>query len=135
MSLRSMKSTWLRLVAGASLGLVSACSGAAFGELEVQELSSPPVPVEVKSSGVKIPIGIATVLKILPVSRTSQEYTALDELRISSNNGSVLAVSQVGKSNEVMIAGVRPGDTCIRVVVNYEQVTCLPVSVVEQEEE
>lgn len=135
MSIRPMKSTWVCLVGGMSLGFLSACSDPAFGELEVEHLSSPPVDVEVKSSGVKIPVGIATVLKILPVSKTSQDYTALDALRITGQNDSVLMVRQVHKSSEVVIAGVRLGDTCIRVIVNDEQVSCLPVSVVEQKEE
>jgi hypothetical protein len=126
---------WVRLVAGVCFGLLSACSDAEFGELEVELLSSPPLPVDAKSSRVKIPIGIAAELRILPVSKTSQDYSALDKLRLTTSNEAVLAVRQVYQSNEVVIAGVRPGDTCIRVIVNDEQVTCLPVSVIDQEEE
>jgi hypothetical protein len=121
------------LVLGAFLAGVSpGCVQAEFGELEVEMQSSPPLTVDVRNSGVTLPVGIAVRLKVKPVSKSTQRYTSNDELEFESNNPSVMESFQFEDTSQVVLTGGRIGETCLRVLVNQRQVECLPVSVVEQ---
>lgn len=121
------------LVLGAFLvGMSSGCVQAEFGELEVEMQSSPPVTVDVRKSGVTLPVGIAVRLKVKPVSRSTQRYTSHDELEFESNNPSVMEAFQFEDTSQVVLTGGLVGETCLRVLVNQRQVECLKVSVVEQ---
>lgn len=121
------------LVLGAFLVAVSSgCAQAEFGELEVEMQSSPPVTVDVRSSGITLPVGIAVRLKVKPVSKSTQRYTSNDELEFQSNNPSVMEAFQFEETSQVVLTGARVGETCLRVLVNQREVECLSVNVVKQ---
>lgn len=123
----------LRLILAAAVGLgFSGCLQAEFGELTVEQRSSPPLAVDVDDEQVELPVGIAVALKVKPVSSNRQKYTANDELELSSDNPSVMDAFQIDETSEVIVTGVRAGNTCLRVIVNHGQVACLDVRVVEQ---
>ncbi len=120
------------VVTGAGLLLEQACAEPEFGHLEVEQRSSAPLTVEVDDDLVTIPIGIAARLKVKPVSKGSDRYSSHDELRFETDNGSVMEAFQIDDTSQVVITGVRLGGTCLRVIVNDNQVDCLRVEVVNQ---
>lgn len=109
-----------------------ACHQAEFGELRVEQRSNSPLPIDVDDDQVALPMGVAVTLKVKPVSGNDQRYTANDGLEFESNNPSVMGAFQIRETSEVVVTGVRPGRTCLRVIVNDEEVTCLDVRVTEQ---
>lgn len=116
-----------------ALGLgLSGCLQAEFGELRVEQRSFAPLNVEADDNQIVVPVGIAVRLKVKPVSGNRQKYTSNDELEFASDNPSVMDAFQIEETSEVVISGVRPGNSCLRVIVNDEQVTCLDVRVKEQ---
>ncbi len=114
-------------------GSLHGCIDASFGNLEVEQQSWPPIGVEVSNSEVTIPLGIAVTLKVKPVSDSSQRYTSNDELRFETMNRSIAGVFQLDETSQVVLTGARVGNTCMRVLVNQEQVDCLRLKVVDQE--
>ena len=123
----------MRLIIACSLGLgFSGCVQPEFGELRVEQRSFPPLAVEVDDEQVVLPVGIALALKVKPVSGNRQKYTSNDELEFSSDNPSVMDAFQIDQTSEVIITGVRTGNSCLRVIVNHGEVACLDVRVIEQ---
>jgi hypothetical protein len=117
--------------------LLSSCTSADYGGLEVTQQSNPPlelngVDVEVSSREIRLPVGIAVLVKVLPVSGNDQPYTANDELELSSQNPSVFGAFETDRSTRVVLTGASVGRSCLRVVINGEQQDCLSVVVVEQ---
>lgn len=128
----------LRSLAGLGLGVVLAgtlqgCTSAKFGELEIEQQSWPPLPIEVSASGLTIPVGIAVKFKVKPVSDSTQQYTSNDELRFESANRSIAGVFQIEETSQVVITGARVGSACMRVLVNDAQVDCLQLTIVDQD--
>jgi hypothetical protein len=111
---------------------LAGCLQADFGELRVEQRSNAPLPIEVDERQVIIPIGIAVTLKVKPVSANRQKYTSNDDLEFASDNPSVMQAFQIEETSEVVVTGVRLGSTCLRVIVNDEDVACLDVRVREQ---
>ena len=125
--------TLQRLILGCAFALgQSGCLQADFGELRVEQRSFAPLNVEADDNQVVLPVGIAVRLKVKPVSDNHQKYTSNDDLEFASDNTSVMDAFQLDESSEVVVTGVRPGNACLRVIVNDEEVTCLDVRVVEQ---
>jgi hypothetical protein len=108
------------------------CLQAEFGDLRVEQRSFAPLNIEVDDQQVIVPVGLAVKLKVKPISGNRQEYTSNDDLEFASDNPSVMDAFQIDDSSEVVVAGVREGRTCLRVVVNRDEVTCLAVRVTQQ---
>lgn len=118
---------------GVVFGSATGCFRPEFGHIEVEQRSSSPVPVDVSNDQVTIPLGIALRLKVKPVSDSRQGYTSNDELAFKTDNASVMESFQIDETSQVVITGVRVGETCLRVIVNHDQVDCLAVNVVAQD--
>lgn len=112
--------------------MTQACAEPEFDHLEVEQRSSSPAPVDATDDLVEVPMGIALRIKVKPVARGSNRYSANDELRFDTDDSSVMEAFQVEDTSQVVIAGVRVGSTCLRVLVNDRQVDCLDVKVVNQ---
>lgn len=126
------KISYAALCAGVMAMALPACHEAEFGELRVEQRSNSPLPIDVDDDLVELPVGIAVTLKVKPVSGNEQRYTSNDDLEFESRNPTVMGAFQIGETSEVVVTGVRPGRTCLRVIVNDEEVTCLDVRVTEQ---
>lgn len=126
------KAIFVRLLSPCvALGL-SGCLQAEFGDVRVEQRSFAPLNVDADDNGVVLPVGIAVKLKVKPISGNRQKYTSNDALEFASDNPSVMDAFQIDETSEVVISGVRAGTTCLRVIVNDEEVTCLDVRVREQ---
>jgi len=121
------------VIAGGAL-LSQACAQPEFGHLEVEQRSSAPLSVVASKTSVTLPVGVAVRLKIKPVSKNERRYSATDDLEFETDNGSVMEAFQVGETSQVVVTGVRVGKTCLRVIVNDEEVECLDVEVIEQDD-
>lgn len=123
--------------AGVGLGLLltQACAQPEFDHLEVEQRSSSPAPVDAQDDQVTIPIGIAMRIKVKPVARGSNQYSANDDLEFETDDSSVMDAFQIEDTSQVVVTGVRVGGTCLRVIVNDLRVACLDVEVVDQDAE
>lgn len=114
--------------------LFQACAQPEFSHLEVEQRSSSPLPVDVSNRRVTIPVGVAVRLKVKPVSKGERRYSSTDDLEFATDNSSVMDAFQVEETSQVVVTGGRAGTTCLRVIVNDQQVECLRVEVIEQED-
>jgi hypothetical protein len=124
----------VRLAAvGVGLVLTQACAQPEFDHLEVEQRSSVPAPVDARDDLIEVPIGIAMRVKVKPVAKGSNRYSANDDLEFETDNASVMDAFQVEDTSQVVVTGVRVGRSCLRVIVNDVQVACLDVEVVDQD--
>ncbi len=123
----------------ASLGVLMpavamiACVGPEYDGVEVTVQHSPPLETRVSPHGIEMPTGVAMLAKVVPYSRSSQPYTANNELLLSSSDSAVFEAYQARGSSQVVLTAVRPGDACLRIRVDGRQVGCLSVIVNQQE--
>lgn len=91
--------------------------------------SQPPVPVRVEPDEIELPVGVAVSVHVKLESKSSIEYTEDDALDLESKDrGVLLAETTAGVHNWVLV-GVAEGETCLAVVVEYEEEDCIPVRV------
>lgn len=120
-----------RAAACACVALLGACTSPEYGGMTFSQLTDPPLDVEVTSSRIELPEGIAFLIKALPTSRNGQDYTASDDMALTSANESVLGVHEADRITKVVLVGVRVGTTCLAVEINDEDEDCIPVEVIE----
>jgi len=96
-----------------------------------QQYTDPPRPVTVTPDRIELPEGVAFLVKALPISRNEQDYTARDDMALTSANESILGVHEADRITKVVLVGVRAGSTCMRVEVNDREEECIPVEVTE----
>jgi hypothetical protein len=113
------------------VALLGACTSPEYGGMTFSQLTDPPLDVEVTSERIQLPEGIAFLIKALPTSRNGQDYTASDDMALTSANESVLGVHEADRITKVVLVGVRAGTTCLAVEINGEDEDCIPVEVVE----
>lgn len=116
---------------GASLLLNGCGESPEYGGMTFDLRTNPPVQVTLDDDGIELPVGIAFLIKALPVSANSDRYTASDDMELSSANESILGVYEYERITKVVLVGVREGNTCMRVEINGRNEACIPVRVVE----
>ncbi len=112
---------------------LASCHSAEYGGVEVTRQSTPPLDVRVSARGIELPTGIAMLVKVVPYSRSSQPYTSNDELRLSSSDPDLFQTYPTDLPSRVVLTGIRPGEACLRIWIEGEQVDCLPLTVTEQQ--
>lgn len=112
---------------------ISGCHTADYGGVEVTRQSTPPLDVRVSARGIELPTGIAMLVKVVPYSRSSQPYTSNDELRLSSSDPDLFQAYQTDHASRVVLTGIRPGEACLRIWIEGDQVDCLPITITPQQ--
>lgn len=116
---------------GASLLLGSCGESPEYGGMTINLLTHPPVRVNIEDDRIELPVGIAFLIKALPVSSNSDRYTSSDDMELSSQNGSILGVYEADRITKAVLVGVSIGNTCMRVEINGRDEDCIPVRVIE----
>lgn len=126
-----MSSRWVPVTAlFVLLALVGGCGeDPEYGGMTFALRTRPPLSVTLTPDEIRLPVGIAFLVKALPVSANDEDYTASDDMELSSSDISVLRVHEAGNITRVVLAGVREGRACMRVEINGDQVDCIPVVV------
>jgi len=113
-----------------SIGAV-ACQPA-YGSIEVELGSSPPVPVSIHSRDFQVPVGISALINVTPVSDNRNDYVETDSVELTSQDRSVLNVEPGPEEWSFVLVGVGVGNTCVDVVINGAVEDCIPATVVDQ---
>ena len=122
------RSTRLPLLAlGLTLGL-AACQPD-YGSLEIEVGSSPPLPVSIHDHDFQLPVGIAVLINVTPVSANSNNYVETDEVELSSDDRTILSVEPGPEARSFVLTGVKVGETCVQVYVNGGREECIPTTV------
>lgn len=108
--------------------LLPACHPA-YDHLELDLHSSPPVPVRVEDGDVELPVGVAIVIDVKPISANNYEYFDEDEVDLDAEDRKILRVDPTGDPRRFVLTGVSVGETCIRIEVQGEREDCVPASV------
>jgi hypothetical protein len=113
------------------VGAVVGCTSPEYGGMTFDLRTVPPADVSVTPERIELPEGIAFLIKALPYSVNDQDYTARDDMALTSTNESVLGVYEADRITKVVLVGVRVGTTCLRVEINGREEDCIPVEIVE----
>lgn len=119
-----MKRALLTLLATAAVGCAPQYRAITF-----QLRSQPPHPVQLDDEQIEISVGVAASVRAVLHSSTMIEY--VDEpLDLDSQDGDVLQVVPGSGTYNFVLIGIREGETCIEVEVDFEVQECIPVRVV-----
>lgn len=111
------------------LGL-AAC-GPRYDGLTITLNSEPPLPVNINDTVIELPVGIAVVIDVYPLSSTRFDYYESDQLALRSEDRDVLRVEPTSEPRRFIVIGVTPGETCVAVEVDHDDHGCIPARVVE----
>lgn len=114
-----------------ALALLAGCTSPEYGGMTFDVWTAPPLEVEATPRHIQLPEGIAFLVKALPTSRNEHDYTASDDMALTSANESIFGVHEADRITKVVLVGVRVGRTCLRVEINGREEECIPVEVVE----
>lgn len=100
-----------------------------YAGVEFELLSAPPIPVSIHVGGLELSAGVAVKVEANPQS-SGRSYTKRDRIDLRSSGPEVLSVypSEEGDRQFVIVA-LRPGDTCVEVLVNRHSEECIPARV------
>jgi len=107
------------------------CTSPEYGGMTFDMRTVPPVDVSVSPERIELPEGIAFLIKALPYSVNDDDYTARDDMALTSANENILGVYEADRITKVVLVGVRVGTTCMRVEINGREEDCIAVEVVE----
>jgi hypothetical protein len=119
------------------LGLVGALAALlACGEdereyagVEFELLSAPPIPVSIHTGGLELTAGVAVKVEATPQS-SGRSYSKRDRLDLRSSGPELLAVyPSEGEDRHFVFVALRPGETCVEVLVNRHSEECIPARV------
>lgn len=116
------------LLAPALLALLTAGLAACqpeYAALEISVASSPPVPVDVRDHSIEVPLGVAVLVRVEPISDNNNEYVETDRIELSSEESSILAVDPGSKERYFVLTGRKVGETCVSVYVNGRLEDCI----------
>ncbi len=115
----------------ALLGLVVACSPSYDG-VDIETATSPPSAVFVNSREVEIPAGVSVLVEARVRSSNRHEFDASYDVELRSDDRNILRVEPGGARAEFILIGVRPGNTCVEVVVDDDIEDCIDTVVIPQ---
>lgn len=119
-----------RLVLALSLLAVPACAPE-YDHVNVELYSSPPVPVSISGTHIDLPVGLAIVVEIEPISRGRIEYVNSDEVVLDAEDREILRADPTEHPRRFVLVGVAPGETCVVVEVLGDREDCIPATVSE----
>ena len=119
-----------RVLCSCALLALAACGddGPRYAGLEFDVISAPPVPVSVTNNAIDISAGISVKVEVTPLS-SEDRYTNRHQLDLRPRNLDVLAVYLTEDPRNFVLVGVRPGETCLDVLINRDEQECIPVRV------
>ncbi|MEZ4452792.1 MAG: hypothetical protein R3B09_25245 [Nannocystaceae bacterium] len=118
---RTLLSSALLLAAAAGL---TACQPD-YGSLDISVESSPPVAVDIRDHSFEVPLGVAVLIKVEPISGNNNDYVETDEVELDSKDSDVLAVDPGSKARTFVLTGRAVGSTCVQVYVNGRAEECI----------
>lgn len=122
-----------RLTLAYGMAIISGCSDPRYGGMVIEQRTEPPLPVTVENDYIELQVGVAFMVKALPISSNDEPYTARDDMELSSANESVLRVYEADRITKVVLVGAGEGSTCMRVEVNGVDEDCITVEVTERD--
>jgi hypothetical protein len=117
----------LALILGACLALAGC--GPRYQTITFELNSQPPIPVRVDADEIELPVGVAVSIRAQLQSSSSIEFTTDDALELKSKDRDVLLSEDTAGAHNFVLVGVKEGETCLSVVVEYEEEDCIPVRV------
>ena len=119
-----------RLVSVCALVALGACGedGPRYAGVEFDVISAPPVPVSITNNAIDLTAGISVKVEVTPLS-SEDRYENRHQLDLRPRNLDVLAVYFTEEPRKFVLVGVRPGDTCVDVLINRDEQECIPVRV------
>ena len=122
------------LLIPALLGLVTIGAAACqpeYASLHFSLASSPPVPVSVRDHAIELPVGVAVLVRVEPISDNNTEYVETDRVELTAADASVLGVAPGSKERYFVLTGREVGETCVEVYVEGRLEDCIDAMVVE----
>ena len=110
------------------LALLAGCAPD-FGHVELEPLSTPPVPVSVRGSRVELPAGVAVAVKAELFSESARPYDDTNSLDLLSQDRVIFTTYPRAEPYEFVLVGVNPGETCMDVVIDGDAEGCVDVVV------
>lgn len=102
--------------------------GPRYAGVEFDVNSAPPVPVSLTNNAIDISAGISVKVEVTPLS-SEDRYTNRHQLDLRPRNPDVLFVYLTEEPRNFVLVGVRPGESCLEVIINREEQECIPVRV------
>ena len=112
----------------AALGGSIACAPA-YGTVEIEPISTPPVSVTVRDFLIEMPAGIAVVVQATPRSDNANDYDETYKLDLISRDRDVFTVYRREDRREFVFVGIAEGETCLEVIVDGTPHDCIDVTV------
>lgn len=104
--------------------------GPEYAGLSLMALSSPPQPITLHGDGISLPAGTAVLLRALP--RSSEEpYRGNYRFSLQTSDPAIMTVHPSSKLREFVLVAHRPGQTCLKVLIDGDEEECIPVTVTE----
>ena len=116
-----------------SVALLLAAAGCSpdFSHVELEPLSTPPVPVSVRGSRVEMPAGVAVVVKAELQSDNTRPYDSSHSLDLLSVDRVVFTTYPRAEERQFVLVGINPGETCMDVVIDGDVEGCVPVTITQ----
>lgn len=102
-----------------------------FSHVDLEPLSTPPVPVSVRGSRIEMPAGVAVVVRAELHSETSRPYDDHYSLDLLSQDRVIFTTYPRAERDEFVLVGVNPGETCMDVVIEGDVEGCVPVTITQ----
>ena len=102
-----------------------------FSHVDLEPLSTPPVPVSVRGSRIEMPAGVAVVVRATLQSDNARPYDESFTLDLLSADRVVFTTYVRPEADEFVLVGVNPGETCMDVVINGDVEGCVPVTITQ----
>jgi hypothetical protein len=102
-----------------------------FSHVELEPLSTPPVPVSVRGSRVEMPAGVAVVVEAQLQSDNSRPYDDSFQLDLLSQDRVVFTTYPREEERQFVLVGINPGETCMDVVIDGDAEGCVPVMITQ----
>lgn len=100
-----------------------------YAGVEFELLSAPPIPVSIHVDRLELTAGVAVKVEATPQS-SGRSYTKRDRIDLRSSGPELLAVYPSEESErQFVLVALRPGDTCLEVLVNRHSEECIPARV------
>lgn len=101
----------------------------AYAGVSFELLSAPPIPVSIHVGGLELTAGVAVKVEATPES-SGRAYTRRDRIDLRSSGPELLSVYPSEDSDrQFVIVALRPGDTCVEVLVNRRSEECIPARI------
>lgn len=123
-------------IASRALAALAVCTLAcspAFGTVEFESVSTPPVNVTVRGFFIEMPAGIAAVVRATPLSDSATDYDSGHRVDLISQDRDVFRVERRPSRREFVFVGINPGSTCVEVRIDGRPEDCIEVEITEPE--